>query len=213
LGVGSDDGDPFRELRLRPAYHDLLDDDGGYTRGAEINFFDVTLRFRESDDSLILQDFTPVDIVSLVPRNRFVRPVSWKVAGHLTRSRLAVDDEPLVFRIDGGAGIVTEVNDYGLLFGFIEGSLDTSGHLEKNFALGVGPGVGLLWTYPDRFKTMMTMRALRYAVGDTHTRADAGIWQNVRVTTSTALRYGITRRREFDNYWNEAEIALLYYFR
>ena len=36
-----DNGEAFLEARVRPAFHDLLDPQGGYTRGAQIDFLDA----------------------------------------------------------------------------------------------------------------------------------------------------------------------------
>ena len=44
LGIGARDGRLFQSLRLRPGYHQLLDPEAGYLRGAEIDFLDLELR-------------------------------------------------------------------------------------------------------------------------------------------------------------------------
>ncbi|KAF0191965.1 MAG: hypothetical protein FD165_1299 [Gammaproteobacteria bacterium] len=212
VGAGTTDHQAYQELAIRPAYHDLLDADGGYQRGAEIRFFDLTLRFNDHANTLRLEDFTPVGIVSLTPRNRFTKSVSWVVAGHVTRSRLAPGVEPLIFRLDGGAGLSATTNHGALWYGLFASSLDVSGHLDKDFALGAGPDLGVLWTHTARLKTQLSARALRYALGDAHTRAEAGIWQNVSFSESGALRYGMVRHREFDHYWTESRIAWQMYF-
>jgi hypothetical protein len=38
------DDEFFQEIRIRPAYHDLLSNDRGYVRGAQIKFMDLALR-------------------------------------------------------------------------------------------------------------------------------------------------------------------------
>jgi hypothetical protein len=105
LGAGGRDGRRFGEIHLRPTYHDLLDQDAGYTRGAQIQFFDMRFRQYEGDGGLRLEEFKPLDIFSLSPRNDFFDPVSWKINVGWTRKQLADGAEPLVFRLQGGPGL------------------------------------------------------------------------------------------------------------
>ncbi|MGI8738529.1 MAG: Lnb N-terminal periplasmic domain-containing protein [Gammaproteobacteria bacterium] len=78
FGIGSLDDTAFAELRIRPAYHDLLDPPTGFTEGAEINMFALALRGYESG-SVQLESLEFVDILSLSPRSRLFKPLSWGV--------------------------------------------------------------------------------------------------------------------------------------
>ena len=44
VGGGRRDGANFVELRARPTYHDLMDPDAGYVRGAQIEYLDIAVR-------------------------------------------------------------------------------------------------------------------------------------------------------------------------
>jgi hypothetical protein len=44
VGGGRRDGANFVELRARPTYHDLMDPDAGYVRGAQIEYLDLAVR-------------------------------------------------------------------------------------------------------------------------------------------------------------------------
>lgn len=46
IGYGQSGKRAFTEITFRPAYHDLLDPDGGYGRGAQIEFLAASLRYR-----------------------------------------------------------------------------------------------------------------------------------------------------------------------
>ncbi|MGE5189437.1 MAG: DUF4105 domain-containing protein, partial [Gemmatimonadota bacterium] len=71
----------FVEAGVRPAYHDLLDADGGYTAGSQIDFLNAVVRYYPEDDRFRLHRLDLVHIVSLAERDAFFRPVSWKVYG------------------------------------------------------------------------------------------------------------------------------------
>ena len=61
-GVGARDGRFFQFLQARPAYHDLLDAESGYVRGAQIDFLDLALRHYQGDAGVTLDQLTVVGI-------------------------------------------------------------------------------------------------------------------------------------------------------
>jgi len=82
LGIINENNDSFLQLRLRPAYHDQLDNDDGYVPGAQIDFLNIALRYRMDEPKLELDEFTLVDIISLSPRSRFFNPFPGAYAQH-----------------------------------------------------------------------------------------------------------------------------------
>ena len=79
LGGGNRDGMSYQELTIRPAYHDQNDPGAGYIRGAQIQFFNLTLRHYGNETGSRVEEFVPIDIFSLSPRNDFFQSLSWKV--------------------------------------------------------------------------------------------------------------------------------------
>ncbi len=75
LGAGRRDGQNFQELRFRATYHDVMDTDAAYVKGAQIQFFDTAFR-HYNDGATRLERFVPVDILSLAPRDDFFQPRS-----------------------------------------------------------------------------------------------------------------------------------------
>lgn len=142
LGTGRLDGAPALFLDLRPAYHDLLDPEAGYARGAQIRFFDLAASQREGH-GWRLDRFLPVDIVSVAPRQSWTQPLSWKVrfgwernlgAGRAASPTLA-----------GGPGAAWEWNGRLIAYVFLDNQLISHGKLDKHWAIGSGPLAGLLW--------------------------------------------------------------------
>ncbi|MEJ2670451.1 MAG: hypothetical protein P8077_09535 [Gammaproteobacteria bacterium] len=79
IDSGQVDEQLFLGFSWRPAYHDLTDQTLGYPQGSELRFFDTTVRVYE-EDGFKIEDFTLVGIQSLKARNRFFKPLSWRVA-------------------------------------------------------------------------------------------------------------------------------------
>lgn len=76
IGGGTNDGKATANLQIRPSYHDQIDPLNGYDLGAGIVFFDLHL---EQEKDLKIKDFTLLKIDSIAPRDRFFKPISWRV--------------------------------------------------------------------------------------------------------------------------------------
>lgn len=216
LGVGSRGGRRFEEINLRPTYHDLMDDDGGYTRGAQIEFFNMRWRHYRGDDGPRLEEFTPLNIVSLSPRDDFFAPVSWKINVGWTRKYFADSDEPLILRASGGPGLAFNMpgshEGKSVYYGFLEAALDAGKRFDRDYALGAGPTAGWLTDISDRWRINVYARSLRYGLGDAHNARELTLEQRYALNRQSALRLGLHRKQEFRDYRNAAEISLQYYY-
>ncbi|MGN8159930.1 Lnb N-terminal periplasmic domain-containing protein [Salinisphaera sp. SWV1] len=137
-------------FRIRPAYHDLLDNPGGYTRGAAIDFADIGLRLDPSDGRVRLGDMRLLSITSLSPRNAWFKPVSFTVDTGLRRrpsAHVFTDARnDLGYYLQGGPGLAWGGRDLiGYTFGLM--SFDANPGLQPAWALGAGGSAGLL-AYP-----------------------------------------------------------------
>lgn len=141
LSAGRAAGAAALFLGLRPAYHDLLDPETGYSRGAQIRFFDIAASQREGH-GWRLDRFLPVDIVSVAPRREWTQPLSWKVRFGWERSLgYPLAPSPMVA---GGPGAAWEWRNL-MAYVFLENQILTQGRLEKRWAIGTGPLAGLVW--------------------------------------------------------------------
>lgn len=209
LGGGSEDGREFYELKWRPAYHDILDPDAGYTAGAQINFVDLHLRqYRDRD--LQLEQLTLIDIVSLAPRDRFFRSLSWKVATGVDRIRRTQDDDGLVYRVAGGPGWVR--GDAGaLIYGFVDADIVVGGALVDNHSVGVGASIGTLLAFGNYGKLHVFARGLDYRLGDRHRLGEAGAEYRVPISRAHALNFKWTTTDEFGEHRPLWSVALHWY--
>ena len=216
LGAGSLGGRQFGEIDLRPTYHDLMDDDGGYTRGAQIEFFNMRWRYYRGDDSLRLEEFTPLNIVSLSPRDDFFTPVSWKINIGWIRKHFSDVDEPLVFRANAGPGLAYNMpgshDGHSVYYGFFEAALDAGKRFNRDYALGAGPAAGWLTDITDRWRINLFARAIRYGLGDVHHARELTLEQRYSLSRQTAVRLEMFRKQEFQDYRNGGEISLNLYF-
>ena len=184
-------GDLSLGLRIRPAYHDLLDDPGGYTDGAQIDFFDLGLRIDPSDGDLRIDDLTVLNIVSLSPRNDLFKPVSFQIDTGLRRrpSANVFDgvDNNLGYYLQGGPGLAWG-SDEALSYVFGLGSVDANSALSPGYALGAGASAGVL-AYPTRrLQLKAETGALEYVAGDDGYYRWAKLTQQFNLTNDLGLR-------------------------
>lgn len=215
LGGGVRDGDSYGEFRMRTAYHDLLDDDRGYTRGAQLQFADLAVRKYASEDELRLERFLPIDIMSITPRDDFFRPMSWKVNVGWARKRMSDGREPLVARLNFGYGMAWDLGmggvpviGYGLMEAAIEGSRD----FDNGYALGAGPTLGLLADFGWRSRLAVEARSLRFGIGDVHDQRELRVVQRVSTGAQSALMLDLGRSEQGGRYWNSAGLTWFAYF-
>lgn len=188
-------GNDFLQLRLRPAYHDLLDHDGGYVPGAQIDFLNIALRYRIDKPRLEVDEFTVVDIISLSPRDKFFRPTSWRIRSAWQRRILPgkhVPDE-LSFRLDGGGGLSFQPRDDLLLFSLIDAGLDINRHLQDDFTLGLGIEAGLLASPSPNWKWRLQAQRMAFRTGDVHSYT----------TLLAGQRFSIGRQQALDIEWSQ----------
>lgn len=212
VGVGRENGQSFAELQLRAAYHDLLDPQEGYKRGAAIEFGNIVLHHRERDNDTRIERADLVNIISLSPRDELLKPLSWRIDVGYARARVDSETNPLMFRVAGGAGYAWEPTPYLLSYAMLESALVANGHLARGFAVGTGPAVGALLDVTQRWRVNVEARALRYGIGDVDSATELALNQRVTLGRQSALRLELSRRHEFSQVVRAGALSLAYYF-
>jgi hypothetical protein len=219
IGGGWRDEDFYTEIRLRPAFHDLLDPVGGYTDGAQINFLDVAVRYYTDDSDLELHELTVVDIVSLSPRDELFRPISWKFRTGLTDPliRRSGGKRELrrshVWHTQGGAGVTLEPAPGVYAYATLESAFDVGSDLDSDYAWGAGIGAGVLLSDAlDRYRLHLRAQALGYFAGATRPAYTLELSQRLRLTRRTAVELQLGMDRDFHEGWLSAGLFWKLYF-
>ncbi|BCR03439.1 hypothetical protein DESUT3_05080 [Desulfuromonas versatilis] len=192
----------FAELALRPAYHNLLDADQGYLAGSQIDFTNLVLRYYPRRAKLELHALDLVSIVSLSPRHRFFRPVSWKVETGFFQKTFAGGDDHLAYRLNPGGGF-TFGSERAMVYLLGETDLQAGGRFDHGHALGLGGSLGLLWTPGTAWKTHLRGRQLWFELGDAHRYLGVQLEQNYRFAANQGLSLELSRHKEFGFYSSE----------
>jgi len=204
----------FTELKFRPAYHNLLDNQAGYTQGAQINFFDFTFRYDEEDEAVRLHEWMIIDIYSLSPRDSFFKPVSWKVQTGLVRRPIGENYENrLVYSVNTGFGL-----NYGLTndlhtFFMLDMTVLLHKDLPNEAAVAAGPSLGMMWRVTSGWNMWLSGSVQHYDDSLDLTYVDYRMEQNIALTTNTALRLVATEKGDRDHSDKEVKATFNWFFK
>jgi hypothetical protein len=212
VGAGRKDGQNFQELSARATYHDIMDTDGGYARGAELEFFSLALRHYDFGSTRV-ERFMPINILSLTPRDDFFQSMSWKISAGWQRMRAVNGSEPLAFALDGGAGRTwSNESNTALWYTLFDGGSRLSKDLSDGYALGAGVTLGGLYDLNTRWRVHGYARGLRYFFGQHDTPLTLGLEQRIALGNDLALRINAERNRELQRVYNSGSVTMLFYF-
>ena len=211
VSLGSDDGDFFVELGLRPVLHDLMDPGPGYVDGAGIDFFSLKLRYYPEQDQLKLQSVDLLNIISLAPGDLLVRPVSWTARVGLEQMRYTGAGDLLTGRAMAGFGLSMEITDIVSGYVMLTGELLANDRFEDGLNTILGPVAGLR-SGLDWWNCIFQARA-----GYSFFYRDQWLWsldfiQALDIATDFSMQLRVTREQEFAGPATEAVFSLLWYF-
>lgn len=212
-GGGLKDDMWFAELQYRPAYHKLLDPMEGYIEGSQIEFFETTLRYYPELKRVELERVNILNILSLTPRDRFFKPLSWKGLTGFTQ-RFFPDrdgDDRLVFRLNAGMGYVYK-HPLGIYYGMVEGDLLVGSTLRDSYSLGAGVALGLTGDFTGRWKTHLYAKAFFYELGEVHRSYEATLKQSFKITSNNTVSLDLTRERIYGIYRTRGKLAWNIFF-
>lgn len=206
LGGGTQAGDGFQEVRLRMAYHDLMDPEPGFLRGGQLDFLGLALRRTNDDGRVAFDRFALAEVMSLTPRESLFRSWSWRGGVGLARTTVGPDGHRLpVAYANMGGGLSVEPAPGWLAYGLVEGDVRASGHLDGGYAIGPAVRAGV---YVD---ASPTWRLHPYAVvgrriaGDTGGFHDVGFETRVTLAPGAAVTFEARRRLDFG--FRESRVA------
>jgi hypothetical protein len=214
IGGGRMDDRNFLEMRLRPAYHDLVDPQGGFVPGSEIDFLDIALRYYEGADNVDFEKATILSIQSITTRSKFFKPLSWRLDVGVERFRRDGPAEgDIAGTAGGGVGLSYELWNNAILSGFVDGRISGTPDLPDKVLVDIGPSIGLLY-YPTSWWALNLTGTYGFALdgGRTGDWLDVGLEQSFTLGRSFALRMRGGLKGDADDPFPEYGASLHWYF-
>jgi hypothetical protein len=205
--AGHEEGQDYVEVGLRLAYHDLLDPVAGYPEGASLNMGQLRLRAGR-DLAPRLQQLDIVEITSVAPRDRFFRPLSWRVNTGLERQFVGQRDA-LATQVNGGVGgtwRLGPVTPYTLA----TARLEYNRGFDNNLQAAPGAAVGLLWQ-GQRAALLASADWYRF-IDEGESRLQLGVAAQWHLGRNRGLRLDYSHRRHGDARRDAVQLELRQYF-
>lgn len=110
VGGGGNEFGNWLGLRVRPAFHDLLDPDEGFLPGYGINFAELALRYYNEDRKVRIESLTVLEATSRNVWTSWNKPMSWRLGVGVKRPEWfrGFEEDPDVgaySRVEGGVSI------------------------------------------------------------------------------------------------------------
>ncbi|HHD63982.1 MAG TPA: DUF4105 domain-containing protein, partial [Desulfobulbaceae bacterium] len=212
FGPGVDHSDYFFDAGFRPVLHDLMDPGPGYVDGAEVEFFSPTLRFYPDKNQLVFQQLKLLDIVSLTPGDKLIKPISWLVYIGMDQRRYAEGGDRLTGRVKAGFGGTTQMSDGLEGYCLLTGQLFFNGHFQ--YGLNAAPGVvgGVRTTGHERWNSVLQGESGYSLLPDAAWSWSLKFMQSLHIIRNFSLRVYVAREREFASPSTEISFSLHWYF-
>lgn len=210
IGGGVLVNDKFTSLQFRPAYHDVVDPPAGYTKGAQINFLDLNIRYYSQTEKFQLQKFTAINVLSLTPRDIYFKPLSWGIdvaverqptKSSMTNAAQAVVNLGYSSRLQSGAtgSVLAEVN------------VKASRNFEKGYTLGTGIKAGLL-KQSNHFSLLTNIKSIYFGSGENNLHHQADVELAYHLNNENSARMIFKRIRDYGKYRSDFQLAFQMYF-
>lgn len=183
----------FTRLRLRSAYHDLLNHDLGYSPFSQIEFPSIEFQYNDRSRKFHIEEILGLATTSLTPINDLRTPISYRMSVAMKTDReFKFCDECSVFTGEAGAGMTAASGlDKVLVYSLAIAKLDLAGHLMKGYAYSPGVELGLLMQPFEKYKAQLEVRFF----------CDLNMFEDCRNSSAFAFRQSLSlgRNQELRN--------------
>lgn len=210
VGVGEYANESYLSIKIRPAYHDVLDPPDGYSSGAQINFTDLRFRYFDDDSRFELDKFIFLNVLSLTPSNKYFNPFSWGIDWSIERAT-ARQGRINAMSLTAKGGYSFSLGDSWVLSTMLESKALTANRYEKGFTMGMGPTINVL-RQSSISSTQLSIKALSYRAGEENDFKEAAIEQAFHFGFNRSLRIIVNRIFEYERYSTDAQIDMTWYF-
>ena len=211
FGIGLNEDEEFYSFQIRPAYHELIDPEHGYLRGAQIQFLNLEGRYFPDREELELKAVDVIDVFSVTAYTDFFKPTSWEFYTGLALHDLNPSDEYYVYRTRMGGGAATSLGKHMVGYWMLNSAVEFSGRFDSDVALGLGGSLGLITTWGN-YQNVLRVLGLEFPVGIDTTRWTIEFEQALRVSERVSLQLKYAFEEEESTRRHEVALGWYQYF-
>ena len=209
IKLGELDNKNFADFRARLAYHDITDNNLGYLKGAQISFFDLTIRALENN-KLNIENLDIVNILSLSPGNRFFPEWSWKIQAGLQKQPAQHKIRSNAVFAEAGAGSTQEFLPSSISYALLLTRIEINHQFEHNLQAIGGIELGHVW-----YQTLGVMHlklSTHHLIDTNDHRLMFNISENISLGQNRSLALSFKRTLTHHLAINESAISFLQHF-
>lgn len=215
ISTGRVQGQTFAELGHRQAYHDLIDPQGGFRSGTQLNFWEGFIQYRE--DELKLQYFDFLSVNSYNPVTPFRMPLSWGFNFGWQQEALAQGQFSsqqqhgvLNFKTQAGYSLASQTREH-LCYVQAQAHVQTGKALDLGWRIGAGPTLGCQNLWSEQVNSLVQVELPYWQ--------DSHQWQ-LRLNSQlqyvfnqqNALRLGWEYQQQNHQDWHKTSLGYVYFF-
>jgi len=206
LAWGAESNQKFADLELRLSFHNLTDRHQGFLPGASIDMGKLVVRKYEDDD-LQLQELNLVEIHSSTPRDKFFKPLSWKVKFGAER-RLMSNKNVLATHVTGGAGVSYKWGGV-LAYAMGLGRIEANSRFSSNIDFAGVANLGAVH-YADFGNTQLDYNYTDFT--SAYDRSELILRQSITLSKNAALRFDFAYNDNSDIRYKEYSVNFRRHF-
>jgi hypothetical protein len=172
----------------------------------------VSARYYYHDNKLQFTKLNFIDILSISPRDEFLKPISWKATTGFVQKITKDGGEYLAYQLNLGGGFAYKYKSIGLFYGLFETDLNIGRGYRDKFAAGAGTQVGMIAKITDSWKSNLTGETLFYGLGDSFLKNKVSLAQTVSLDKKNSFNISLSWEKVNDSEVRETVVNWNYYF-
>ncbi len=193
----------FITFGIRPTYHDITNNDEGFLKGTQIEFFNTQFIYNNTTKKIDIDFFNILTIKSIAQRTKFFNPLSWATQWKFDNDSL---DNQLDFSTQVNAGLSWNIGEKSYTYTLLDFFITDYSYANS----AVGASIGAVLYNNKKLKTNIEMSYRIFDSGDTQKKLH--IIQSYYAKQNIDIKLKYKYIEKFDKNEHSTHIEFNYFF-